>query len=334
MKTHQKIGLALVSSGVLFLLMGTRVLTLNKLSYVQAADKTKSTAVVSEPQTPKEQKVNDDSLGQTKSRTVGEGIKTNIMLLEKLKKQEAPHVLEYMEGLKTEKSSEARKEIILRLLFAQDDRATPLLCKVLEEDPNSEVREGAANALGSIGDKRAIPYLTKAVRKSDEDTLVRIAAAINLFLLGEYKLATPFLKEFLSSENDSIRRRVACQWGLHYLTGRDVPEVIPLLEIAIRDENPDVQICAIKDLDEFDEMPRVYLTLREDLKSKDSKVRVKGLYGLNAVSLLEYYGRPAGRRRFDVNEIKSAVKGMFKDQDSAVRETARKVLEAMNSRAY
>jgi len=76
------------------------------------------------------------------------------------------------------------------------------------------------------------------------------------------------------------------------------------------------------------------LTLREDLKSKDSKVRVKGLYGLNAVSLLEYYGRPAGRRRFDVKEIKSAVKKMLKDKDRFVRETARKMLERMNSRAY
>jgi len=318
MKTYQKIGLALVSSGVLFLLMGTRVLTLNKPSYVQATDKTKSTAVVSEPQTPKEQRAKDDSLGQTKSRTVGEGRKAYEEILERLKKREASHVLEYIESLKTEKSSDARKEIILRLFQAQDSRANPLLCKVLEEDEDSGVREAAANALGSIGDKRAIPYLTKALRKSDEDTLVRIAAAINLFLLGEYELATPFLEEFLTSKNDSIRRYVIVD-GFHYLTLRDVPEVIPLLEIAIRDESPDVQIWAAKDLDEFD---------------KDSKVRVKGLYGLNAVSLLEYYGRPAGRRRFDVKEIKSAVKKMLKDKDSLVRETARKILERMNSRAY
>ncbi len=333
MKMYQRIGSALVSLGVLFLLMGTGVLILNKPSYVQAADQTKSTAVVSKPHTPKEQGVNDDSLGQTKSMTVGRGRKAYKEILERLKKREAPHVLEYMKSLEREESSDARKEIILRLFQAQDDRATPLLCKVLEEDEDSEVREAAANALGSIGDKRAIPYLARAL-KSDEDTLVRIAAAISLFLLGEYKLATPFLKEFLSSENDSIRRRVACQWGFYYLTDRNVPEIIPLLEIAIRDENPDIQICAAKDLDEFDEMPRVYLTLREDLKSKDSKVRVKALYGLNAVSLLEYYPRPAGRRRFDVNEIKSAVKKMLKDQDRLVRETAHKVLERMNSRAY
>ena len=54
---------------------------------------------------------------------------------------------------------------------------------VLETHPNGMVRREAAKALGAIGDKRAIPALTKALK--DQDGNVRFAAQDALAQLGQ-----------------------------------------------------------------------------------------------------------------------------------------------------
>ncbi len=127
-----------------------------------------------------------------------------------------------------------------------DDLARPLLT-----DPDAPVRIQAIRLLWECEDKKLVPvYLN--ILQEDEDAEVRAAAAnaLGLFIyLGEleeipaeihHKIEDRLLKSVSSSEATLVRRRALESLGY---SGR--AEVIPLIEAAYGDKNPDWVVSAL-----------------------------------------------------------------------------------------
>jgi HEAT repeat protein len=127
-----------------------------------------------------------------------------------------------------------------------DDLARPLLA-----DPDASVRIQAIRLLWECEDKKLVPvYLN--ILQEDEDIEVRAAAAnaLGLFIyLGElekipaeihHKIEDQLLKSVSSSEATLVRRRALESLGY---SGR--AEVIPLIETAYREKNPDWVVSAL-----------------------------------------------------------------------------------------
>ncbi len=80
------------------------------------------------------------------------------------------------------------------------------LTELLEKDESPLVRDNAAFALGELGDNRAVPYLIKALRDSDE--WVRKSAAKALGILKS-KESFDALCQCLNDQSPTVRRTVA-----------------------------------------------------------------------------------------------------------------------------
>jgi len=101
-----------------------------------------------------------------------------------------------VEGSDIKKSDAA---YVLGLL--KDARAVPYL--IAADDDDSGVREKVAEALGRIGDKRAVPVLIKLLK--DSDINVSKEAVLSLGNIGDKKAIAPFkeyLKYCVRAEND------------------------------------------------------------------------------------------------------------------------------------
>jgi len=131
-------------------------------------------------------------------------------------------------------------------LTSFDDMARPLL-----NDPDAAVRIQAIRLLWESEDKKLVPIYLKFLQE-DEDAGVRAAAAnaLGLFIyLGEletiptdlqHKIEDQLLKSVASSEDILVRRRSLESLGY---SGRE--EVIPLIEAAYREKNPDWVVSAL-----------------------------------------------------------------------------------------
>jgi HEAT repeat protein len=68
------------------------------------------------------------------------------------------------------------------------------LIKALGYEKESDVRESAAEALGAIGDSRAVEPLIKALNDADSD--VRESAAVGLGKIGDSRAVEPLIRAF------------------------------------------------------------------------------------------------------------------------------------------
>ena len=91
-----------------------------------------------------------------------------------------------------------------------DKRAVPALINALNDD-NTTVQWVAAEALGKLGDKRGIPVLINAVKNNEgvprldpvDESLIVWSAATALAALGN-KRTVPTLMELLGDDNQDI----------------------------------------------------------------------------------------------------------------------------------
>jgi HEAT repeat protein len=84
------------------------------------------------------------------------------------------------------------------------EKAVPPLIDILKTDPEGSVRGRAANALGQLGDKSAVPVLVEALK--DPDQFVGSYAAHGLGMLGD-AAAIPALEAYeKSAEKDSQKQ--------------------------------------------------------------------------------------------------------------------------------
>ena len=81
----------------------------------------------------------------------------------------------------------------------------PVFIKALSDD-DSDVRRHAAEALGKLGDKRAVDPLINAL--ADDDSIVRRDAAEALGLLGDKRAVDPLIKA-LGDKEEWVRRTAA-----------------------------------------------------------------------------------------------------------------------------
>jgi HEAT repeat protein len=86
-------------------------------------------------------------------------------------------------------STSARAEIAFRIGMTRDTAATPILTRILLNDPFPCVRATAAEALGNIGSKDALPVL-KATLAKDKSIAVQIYTAVAIMSLNENDTST------------------------------------------------------------------------------------------------------------------------------------------------
>ncbi|NTW63841.1 MAG: HEAT repeat domain-containing protein, partial [Chlorobiaceae bacterium] len=142
----------------------------------------------------------------------------------------------------------------------------PGLTKALTEDNASDVRGSAANALGSIGDRTAVPGLTKALTE-DNASDVRGSAANALGSIGD-RTAVPGLTKALTEDIDSIVRGSAAN-ALGLILD---PSCIEKLQIAITDSDAIVRSSIGKALIRFDDISTLS-SIFELCKDENDKVR-------------------------------------------------------------
>lgn len=104
----------------------------------------------------------------------------------------------------------ARNKAAREALAEIGDAATVDALVGLLKDADHEVRRGAAQALGIIGDKRAVEPLIAAVRS---DRMIRQTAAIALGALGDARAVDALLAALEDEKDDSYRGSIARALG-------------------------------------------------------------------------------------------------------------------------
>lgn len=134
----------------------------------------------------------------------------------------------------------SERVILLGFLAIIDGaRAIPYLIAALRDD-EKQVRNAAADALGSIGES-AIPQIS--VLLTDQWWIVRYRACEALSMMKTISVY-PHLQYALSDERDHVRY-MAAKGLMNLRNPSAIPDLIPLLQ----DENPYVRAMAEKAID-------------------------------------------------------------------------------------
>jgi HEAT repeat protein len=165
-------------------------------------------------------------------------------------------------------------------------------------DSDAEVRRAAANSLGQLEDKRAVPGLLAALR--DEDAEVRQQSAWALGQL-EDKRAVEGLAAALRDANTEVRRKSA--WALGQL---EDPSAAPALTAALRDSDADVRKTSAWGLGQL-ELRTAPDALIDALKDSDADVRRTAAWALSEMG--------------DARAV-PALRGMLNDTDPDARKNA------------
>ena len=171
------------------------------------------------------------------------------------------------------------------------------------KDKESDVRKGAAEALGTIGDARAVKPLVQAL--NDDYWDVNKSAAEALGRIGEP--AVESLIAALEDKSAVVRRGAAKALG----EIGDKSAVVPLIQ-ALKDERADVRYEAAEALGNMGEPAAEPLILA--LGDRDSDVRKKAAEALGKVG--------------DVRAVEPLVRAL-KDRDSDVRKKVTKTLDKL-----
>jgi len=153
-----------------------------------------------------------------------------------------PEVRAEMEHLHSTNAVERARaaETLGRSGHALRDEITPLLRRLLRDDPEWEVRASAGRALGRLGTRDAVPDLVGALRDPVVD--VRVVAAAAIWRLPD-PAAVPALIELLDDTDANARQWATLALGVI----RDTRSVAPLLEL-LDDPVPAVRLDVIRSL--------------------------------------------------------------------------------------
>ena len=151
-----------------------------------------------------------------------------------------------------------------------DLKAVPPLAQALTEDEDAFVRKAAAEALAKLGDMEAVPFLAKALL-SDPDPGVRLAVVNALRTLGGSEAIGDLVRALFSDLDANVRLDIVK--ALVELAGQ---EAVPAFAQALLDDaDPDVRIAALNALYDLvgEEAMATYLeALRSD---EDAGVRME-----------------------------------------------------------
>jgi HEAT repeat protein/beta-lactamase regulating signal transducer with metallopeptidase domain len=165
-------------------------------------------------------------------------------------------------------------------------------------DSDVEVRRTAANSLGQIEDKRAVPALIAALRDSDGE--VRQQAAWALGQLEDRRATEPLIAA-LKDSSIELRRKAA--WALGQL---EDPAAAPGLAAALRDDDAQVRRTAAWGLGQL-ELRTAPAELIDALKDPNADVRRTAAWALSQMG--------------DARAV-PALREMLNDTDPAARKNA------------
>ncbi len=183
-------------------------------------------------------------------------VRTNaILTLARMGPAAADATAALAEALASDKEDRIRKECAKALAFVGKGagNAAPALIKALG-DPNSDVRQYSAYALGRINPdpKVALPELLKALK--DTDKSVRGNAIHAIGMLG--KAATPAIPELIRVLKDDVVAEVRLA-AIEELAsfGPDAKAALDALTIASRDGKPAIREAAQDALKKIQQTP-------------------------------------------------------------------------------
>ncbi|HUF88874.1 MAG TPA: HEAT repeat domain-containing protein [Gemmatimonadota bacterium] len=167
-------------------------------------------------------------------------------------------------------------------------------------DPDADVRETAAHALGGLDDPRAVDALVRALA-NDADAGVRKMAA---WALGEIESprAVPALSQAVRNDASPDVRSMAA-WALGEIESE---EAVPALGAALRDSSVEVRRMAIWALGEI-ESEEAVPWLIPAVRDADVDVRRKAVWALGEI---------------ESEAAVDALAGALSDSDAEVRKTA------------
>lgn len=169
--------------------------------------------------------------------------------------------------------AEVRRAAANSLGQLEDKRAVPGLMTALRDD-DAEVRQQAAWALGQLEDKRAVEGLVAALKDANTDVRRKSAWALGQL---EDQSAAPALAAALKDSDADVRKTAA--WGLGQLELRTAPEA--LIE-ALKDSNADVRRTAAWALSEMGDA-RAVPALRGMLNDTDPDARKNAIHALGQI---------------------------------------------------
>lgn len=184
--------------------------------------------------------------------------------IEKLRrKSDVEAVIKILEKSKYNKDDNFRREAIEALGFIGDARAVELLIQALN-DKSEDIRESAASSLGKIKDIRAVIPLIQMLK--DKDRSVRKSAASSLGEIGDESMVEPLIQK-LKDKDRFVRQHAAA-----ILKKIGDAKTIGLLIQALNDEDNIVRAYAAEILGEIGDTKAVE-ALKQALKDKDKLVR-------------------------------------------------------------
>jgi HEAT repeat protein len=214
--------------------------------------------------------------------------------------------------------------------------AIPFLIQALgDKDENYKVRSAAAHALGYMEAIEAVPFLIQTLGNKDDHYQVRGAAARVLGRFGQEEGVIPILTLALEDENASVRN--AAVWGL----GAIGSEATPLLVQALKDENDEVRESAINRLRWIgpEAVPPLIQALGKKEEQKAAAEALKDIAGQDLGQDTERWQQwwegisPAIQALRDENATLPALTQALEHDEMLVRWAAARVLGEMESEA-
>ncbi len=216
--------------------------------------------------------------------------------------EEARRVL--FRALEDDDSRVVRKAVV-GLGRLKDRGSVDRLIQILKR--RDDTAQSAYEALGEIGDEKALAPLTKSLE--DDDVDIRVQAAYGLARMGD-KDGLYFLEDVLKEAQPGKRGTILAAYYLAKLDRRDgVDYLVELLD----DGNWDLRLRAAEALGKCDNK-HAAAPLAEALESEDKNLRLMAVRAL---------GQLGGRRAI------AALKRVRKDKNPAVRVAARSALREL-----
>jgi len=235
--------------------------------------------------------------------------------------------------LKSADYPDARKsEIVLALGARKDPSAVDTLLSIAKNTEEDKVRRMyAADALGKIGDARAVPVLKSMF--GEKDALIRLyaASALAQFSIDD---AMPFLLQGLRDENWKLREQSANALGRPLSPGQSGPVVPVLIYKARYDPVSQVRIASVQALgaigggEAMKALAELYAGSDRSLDSREAalQVLVDKALPLSVGSIRTVLGQEAGS--FDQRTLESTAKVLSTAKGTELREFYVRFLES------
>lgn len=168
-----------------------------------------------------------------------------------------------------------RRIIIDGLASAKDPSAAAVLIEATHSD-DIMVRLGALKALGTLGNKAAIPRLREVLASKKADPFDRVMASRSLILLGD-KSGVSYLRSVLFNRSQDTNARAVAAVALGF--AKD-PAALPLLKQALTDQKLDVRVGAAAALTHYGD-PAGAEYLQSSLVNSDdiTRLEISQLFG-------------------------------------------------------